>query len=118
MTSHSAELNRIISDLKTKNDDQRLNAAIELKNFVALTAREVTVENFTKFSNDVNKKIFELIHSPDINDKIAGIVVIDKLIDLDSGEENTTKVTRFANYLRSLLPGVEPQITVLVAKAL
>jgi FKBP12-rapamycin complex-associated protein len=37
---------------------------------------------------------------------------------LDSGEENTTKVTRFANYLRIMLPGIEPQITVLTAKAL
>jgi hypothetical protein len=37
---------------------------------------------------------------------------------LDSGEENTTKVARFANYLRILLPGVEPQITVLAAQTL
>lgn len=49
-----------------------------------------------------------------------GIILftLDKLIDLDSGDENDNKVTRFSNFLRILLPGVEPQITVLVAKTL
>jgi FKBP12-rapamycin complex-associated protein len=89
-----------------------------ISNQVALTSREISVENFKKFSNDVNKIIFELIHSNEALDKIGGIMAIDKLIDLDSGEENTTKVTRFANYLRSLLPGVEPQVTILAAKTL
>lgn len=42
---------------------------------------------------------------------------MDKLIDYD-GVENTTKITRFANYLRNVLPGNEPQITVLACKAL
>jgi FKBP12-rapamycin complex-associated protein len=40
------------------------------------------------------------------------------LIDFDGGEESTTKVTRFANYLRIVLPGQDPQITLLAAKAL
>ena len=71
-----------------------------------------------KFSNEVNKRIFELIRSVDTSEKLGGILAIDALIDLDSGEENTTKVTRFANYLRMLLPGTEPQISVLAAKSL
>lgn len=41
----------------------------------------------------------------------------DKLIDFD-GEDNTTKVTRFANYLRIVLPGSDPQIAILASKAL
>ncbi len=44
-------------------------------------------------------------------------LIKDKLIDFD-GEENSTKVTRFANYLRSALPGSNDQVTVLAAKAL
>ncbi|KAJ3311625.1 phosphatidylinositol kinase- protein kinase tor1 [Boothiomyces sp. JEL0838] len=118
LPSHTTEANRIIQDLRSKNEDVRIRAGNELKDFVASTAREVSVEYFTKFSNDINKRIFELVHSPDLNDKVGGILAIDKLIDLDSGEENTTKVTRFANYLRSLLPGAEPHITILAAKAL
>ena len=76
------------------------------------------MESFSKFSNEVNKRIFELIRSSDSSDKLGGILAIDNLIDLDSGEENTTKVTRFANYLRMLLPGSDPQISVLAAKSL
>lgn len=41
----------------------------------------------------------------------------DELIDID-GEDNTTKITRFANYLRMVLPGVDPQVSVLAARAL
>lgn len=124
MTSHQGEINRIIQDLRSKylilirNEEMRNKAATELKDVVATTAREVSVETFTKFSNDLNKRIFELIHSPTVDDKIGAILAIDKLIDLDSGEENTNKIMRFANYLRILLPGVEPQITLLASKAL
>ncbi|KAI9327967.1 armadillo-type protein [Obelidium mucronatum] len=66
---------------------------------------------------DVNKRIFELIHSQDVYHKMAGILIIDSLIDFQ-GEENTIKITRFANYLRIVLPGSDPQISILAAKAL
>jgi FKBP12-rapamycin complex-associated protein len=39
------------------------------------------------------------------------------LVDFD-GEENATKITRFANYLRIVLPGSDPQVMALSAKAL
>lgn len=56
---------------------------LELGEYVAATSREVSGENFIKFNNDVNKKIFELIHSSDLNDKIGGIMAIDRLIEFD-----------------------------------
>lgn len=43
--------------------------------------------------------------------------IADELIDID-GEDNTTKITRFANYLRMVLPGLDPQVSVLAARAL
>jgi serine/threonine-protein kinase mTOR len=45
-------------------------------NKVAVTSREISVENFKKFSNDINKKIFELIHSNEVHEKIGGILAI------------------------------------------
>jgi len=42
---------------------------------------------------------------------------IEQLIDID-GEDNTNKITRFANYLRIVLPGTDPQVSELAAKAL
>ncbi|KNC98625.1 uncharacterized protein SPPG_06307 [Spizellomyces punctatus DAOM BR117] len=110
-------LSRILAELRSRNDDARLRAANELRDHVIAVSREISGEAFTKFVNDVNRRIFELIHSNDNNDKIGGILAIDKLIDFD-GEENTTKITRFANYLRIVLPGSDPQITILAAKAL
>lgn len=41
----------------------------------------------------------------------------DALIDFD-GEDNNTKVTRFANYLRLILPGSDGATMVLAAKSL
>lgn len=38
-------------------------------------------------------------------------------MDFD-GEENTTKITRFANYLHNVLPGNDTQVMSLAAKAL
>ena len=75
----------------------------------------MTGETFTKFINDVNRRIFDLIHSTEQADKISGILAIDRLIDFD-GEENSTKVTRFANYLRVVLPGnADDSMTTLLA---
>ncbi|RKO94116.1 armadillo-type protein, partial [Blyttiomyces helicus] len=113
----SEPLARFVVDLRSKNEDVRLRAANDLRDHVIAVSREVSGESFTKFVNDVNKRIFELIHSNDNIDKIGGILAIDRLIDFD-GEENTTTVTRFANYLRIVLPGNDPQISVLAAKAL
>ncbi|KAI8836345.1 armadillo-type protein [Chytridium lagenaria] len=75
---------------------------------VVNVSREISGDHFTKFMNDINRRIFDLINSSDTSDKIGGIVAI----------ENTTKITRFANYLRIVLPGTDPQISVLAAKAL
>ncbi|KAJ3037894.1 phosphatidylinositol kinase- protein kinase tor1 [Rhizophlyctis rosea] len=108
---------RILADLRSRIEETRLRAANDLRDYVVSVSRDASIDGSTKFINDVNRRIFELIHSTDNNDKIGGILAIDKLIDFD-GEENTTKVTRFANYLRIVLPGADPQITILAARAL
>ncbi|KAI8925792.1 armadillo-type protein [Entophlyctis helioformis] len=113
------DLGRIFTDLRTsRTDEARARATADLRNHVAVTAREISGEAFAKFSSEVYKRIFELITSPDNNEKLGGVTAIDRLIDLESGEENTTKLTRFANYLRNVLPGPDPQITILTARAL
>lgn len=118
LPSGTEPLTKIISDLRSaKTDETRNKAAAEMREYVILVSREKSGEAFTKFINDMNRRIFELIHSNDNNDKLAGIQTIDQLIDFD-GEENTTKITRFANYLRIVFPGNDVQITTLAAKTL
>ncbi|KAJ8330853.1 phosphatidylinositol kinase- protein kinase tor1 [Batrachochytrium dendrobatidis] len=117
-TRNVAELSKVFLDLKSNSEETRTKAATELYEYAFATSQEVTGEQFSKFTNDVNRKIFELIQSQDIDEKIGGIAALDKLIDLDGGEENLTKVTRFANYLRIVLPGTEQRITDAACNAL
>jgi hypothetical protein len=42
---------------------------------------------------------------------------VDRLVDFD-GEDNTTKVTRFANYLCNMFPSSDAHVMQLAAKAL
>ncbi len=43
---------------------------------LTIQSQDVSSETLSKFINDLNKRIFELIYSTDTNDKIAGIIVI------------------------------------------
>lgn len=43
---------------------------------VTATARELSGDPFTRFNNEINKKIFELIHSSDASEKLGAIVAI------------------------------------------
>jgi len=92
---------------------------------VEAEAREMSSDSFTKFMNDLNRRIFDLVNSQDVHEKMGGINVIgislavlccniytaskhifrasilDELLDVPY-EENETKILRFANYLRML----------------
>jgi serine/threonine-protein kinase mTOR len=59
-----------------RNDDVRARAARELCTHVAATGRERSGEAFTRYINDVNKRIFDLVNSSDPTDKLGGIAAI------------------------------------------
>ncbi|KAI9209819.1 armadillo-type protein [Polychytrium aggregatum] len=112
-----SSLGRVISDLRNRNDSVRARAGPALRELVVSASRHLSGESFAKFLNDVNRRIFELIHSTDASDRIAGVLAIDSLIDSE-GEESTTKLKRFANYLRDVLPSNENYLTAQAAKTL
>lgn len=94
---------------------------------MAKSERDLLADEMTALSNSTNKIIFDLIQSTDLYDKLAGITAIGTQFDIalipDSliscaGEELSTKVTRFANYLRAVLPGTDPLISITASKAL
>ncbi|KAL2916207.1 phosphatidylinositol kinase-related protein kinase tor1 [Polyrhizophydium stewartii] len=113
-----AEVARLLEPLKSRNPDTRNRAAKELHDYVVVTAQETTGDALAKFTKDLDRRIFELLQSSNVDEKLGGIAALDKLIDIDGGEENLTKVTRFANNLRVVLPGSEPRITVAACSAL
>lgn len=119
-------LSRIFGDLTSKydlemtsrlierDDDVRQRAKDSLRELVATASRDLSTEQFTRLNNDINRRIFELCSSSD--DKLGGIMAIEALIDLNA-EENT-KLTRFANYLRLVLPSNDVPTMMAAAKAL
>ena len=106
-------------DALDRNEDVQQRATIELKEHANTIVREMasSSEASTKFMNSINRKIFALLNSHEVHERIGGILAIDRLLDVE-GEENTTKITRFANYLRIVLPNPDPTVMALAAKAL
>ena len=70
---------------------------------VEMEARQMSGEAFSAFIKKLNSCIFELVKSADPNEKLGGIYAMDALVDVEC-EESSTFITRFANYLRQLLP--------------
>eukprot|EP00002_Diphylleia_rotans_P028068 TRINITY_DN5657_c0_g1_i3.p1 TRINITY_DN5657_c0_g1~~TRINITY_DN5657_c0_g1_i3.p1 ORF type:complete len:1876 (-),score=390.71 TRINITY_DN5657_c0_g1_i3:1816-7443(-) len=110
-------LTRIINDLRSKEERIRLKAANNLHQYISSESREISGEAFTKFMEGVSRRIFELVSSSDINEKMGGILAIDKMIDIDF-EESATKITRFANYLRPVFPNNDATLMVMASKVL
>ncbi|KAI9303923.1 armadillo-type protein [Cunninghamella echinulata] len=114
MLNSQENLTRIFSELKSKHEERRIKASDELRDTAATASRELSDDNLIKFTNDVNKRIFELAHGSDINEKLGAIIAIDRLIDLEP-EGNTS---RYNSYLSLMLPYNDPQVMIPAAKAL
>ncbi|OBT84901.1 FKBP12-rapamycin complex-associated protein [Pseudogymnoascus sp. 03VT05] len=96
-------LNRLVGELRSRNEDVRKRAAIELQDLVVVTARDFPQERFIEFYNVVNGKITQLIsHGNDPIDRLGGVMALDALIDFN-GVDAAQKTTRFAQSLRSVL---------------
>lgn len=97
--------NLIFTKLKSSNPLERNTASLELRTSLISLAREVSTENFQRFSNDINNKVFELIHGNDSNEKLGGVLAVDTLISFYSHtDELPNQTSRLANYLRVLIP--------------
>uniref|UniRef100_T1ISC3 Serine/threonine-protein kinase TOR n=1 Tax=Strigamia maritima TaxID=126957 RepID=T1ISC3_STRMM len=107
---------QIVSGLKSKNEETRVKAARDLYHYVTTELREISVEDLTVFIDDFNHHIFEMVSSADVNEKKGGLLAIISLIGVDVGN-TSTKISRFANYLRNLLPSSDTGVMELAAKA-
>jgi FKBP12-rapamycin complex-associated protein len=75
-TDASNPLGRVWDDLRYKNEEVRFRAANDLRDHVISVSRQLSGESFTKFMNEINRKIYELVHSADNVDKMGGILAI------------------------------------------
>ncbi|KAI7861526.1 armadillo-type protein [Spinellus fusiger] len=114
MLNTQENLTRIFNELKSKHEDKRQKAAEELRETAATASRELSDESLVRFTNDINKRISELSHGSDTNEKLGAIMAIDRLIDL----EPEGNVSRFHNYLRNMLPYNDPLVMTPAARVL
>ncbi|XP_071946239.1 serine/threonine-protein kinase mTOR-like [Antedon mediterranea] len=92
-------LQQFVSGLKSRNDEVRNKAAKNLQHYVTTELREVSAEEYNSFMTTLDHNIVQLVSSTDVIEKKGGIIAIVSLIGIDGG--NTTRLGRFANYLRN-----------------
>ncbi|TVY35909.1 Serine/threonine-protein kinase [Lachnellula subtilissima] len=104
--TNNETLNRIVGDLRSRNNDEtRKRAALELRDLVIVSSRDLPQERFQELYNLVNQRITQLIsHGNDPADRLGGIHALDALIDFD-GVDVGQKTTRFTQSLRTVLRG-------------
>ncbi|XP_071805479.1 serine/threonine-protein kinase mTOR-like isoform X2 [Asterias amurensis] len=109
-------INQFVSGLKSRNEETRTKTAKNLQHYVTTELREMSQDERTSFMDELNHHIFELVSSQDVNEKKGGIMAIVSLISIDS--DNANRITRFANYLRILLPSNDVAVMEMAAKAI
>jgi FKBP12-rapamycin complex-associated protein len=128
-------LNRTFHELKSKNEDTRLKASYDLRDHVTTASRgkpsalvslernspcmlELPADKFQEVYNLVNHRIAQLVvSSNDTNEKIGGILALDRLIDFD-GDDAAQKTTRFASYLRNAMRSNDNAVLIFATRAL
>ena len=144
MTS-AGSMQQFIAGLKSKSEDVRLKAARDLHHYVSYLSRylsrmslllllmlllllvvvvvqvtselrEAAQEEMIGFVDDLNHHIFDMVSSSDANEKKGGILAIVSLLGVDVGNSNA-RMSRFANYLRNLLPSQDVVVMELAARA-
>ncbi|KAJ8946331.1 hypothetical protein NQ318_004221 [Aromia moschata] len=113
----SATMMQFVTRLKSRSEGVRLKAVKELSVYVKSELREATPDEINGFLDEFNHHIFEMVSSNDVNEKKGGILAIMCLIGADVGNM-TSRISRFANYLRNLLPSSDVGVMELVAKAM
>lgn len=122
-------LAEIFRELRSKDEVVRFKAADQLKKHIISVSRDiVTPEQLSVYDNHINKQIFELINSPKIECQLGGVDSINAMVDLitneddadcssqqqleisTTAEQKSNMVTRYASYLRRLLPSKSLQV--------
>ncbi|CAG9564543.1 unnamed protein product [Danaus chrysippus] len=113
----SGQVFDLIVGLKSRHTETRHKAIRELLHFAKTDLREMSQDNLTQTLDDFNQQIHVLTSSYDNNEKKAGILIIVCLISGDQ-EVNKTRLTRYAQYLRSIFPSNDANILELAAKTM
>eukprot|EP00095_Tigriopus_kingsejongensis_P005635 maker-scaffold420_size176246-snap-gene-0.24 protein:Tk05635 transcript:maker-scaffold420_size176246-snap-gene-0.24-mRNA-1 annotation:"target of rapamycin" len=97
--SQSGMISQVVSDLKSRVEERRAEAALELFRYVSTELREVPVEELNAFLDIFTKQILDLVKG-DAYAKLGGILAIVALINADVCNTGD-RISRFGNYLRN-----------------
>ena len=70
-----------LEGLRSADHAFRTSAAKQVRACVLAEMRDGTVESFSAFLRELNKRIFELVSSSNADHTIGGVLAIDELID-------------------------------------
>ena len=79
-----------------------LNNAITIKVHLETAAKELSLERFAKFENELYSEIFSYINGNNLHEKIGGIICIRELVNCTSASAEL-KVTKIAKVLSNAL---------------
>ncbi|XP_063292058.1 serine/threonine-protein kinase mTOR [Pelobates fuscus] len=109
-------LQQFANGLRSRNEETRTKAAKDLQHYVTTELREVSQDDATQFFDELNHFIFEFVSSSDVSERKGGILAIVSLMGVEGG--NATRISRFANYLRNLLPSSDTAVMEMASKAM
>ncbi|OQV15683.1 Target of rapamycin [Hypsibius exemplaris] len=112
----SVVIQQFVSGLKSRSDETRFQASKELRRYALSELQELSRDDLSKFLDEFDKHLAEMVNSGDINEKKGAVMAITTLIELDVGC-TFPRISRFSSYLRAMLPSIELGITELTAKA-
>ncbi|GHJ88255.1 hypothetical protein NliqN6_4657 [Naganishia liquefaciens] len=120
MSSPSDVLDGLFRSLRSRHPEVREQAAVELRDYVAAYTEDHPQDDPIKtLWNDLNQRIFELIHSNQSHEKRGAIVAIDRLLDSKNDvapEKLLQKMYRFYHYLKPVLPCADAEVMVQASK--
>ncbi|KAL4065913.1 phosphatidylinositol 3-kinase [Scleroderma citrinum] len=118
---HSDNLSQIFQALRSQTQETRLQAAIDLRRYVVTTVVEMPSDAAVKlWDDDINKRLFDLMHSQNNAERLGGLLAIDHLLENDGEDLVGSKryLYRFYNYVKQLLPNHDVNIMLAASKTL
>jgi len=109
-------VSKCFAELGSRHQDVRLKAAQDLRHYVEGEVRDLSTEAAAKFLDDLTNRVFDLVNSADVHEKLGGIALIDELIEVRS-EVNETMIIRFANAFRILFQQSSSSDPIVLASA-
>jgi FKBP12-rapamycin complex-associated protein len=86
-----------------RSNEEKERACQDLRRHLLYSSTQMPKDQFTRYNNELNRRLFDVLRNADPNTRMGAIMAVDTLIDNDTGEEQPVKITRFANYIRTII---------------